>query len=60
MKLFIIHDFFTKIGEKIPAWGGEDTQTEHFFNCIGAVIARNRYHQYQSDYLYGEKLCYGQ
>lgn len=39
---FIIYDFFTRIGEKIPAWGGEDTQTEHFFNRIGARIARIR------------------
>ncbi|RUS93465.1 hypothetical protein DSM106972_096140 [Dulcicalothrix desertica PCC 7102] len=39
---FIIYDFFTMIGAKIPAWGGEDTQTEHFFNRIGAAIARIR------------------
>lgn len=29
---FIVYDFFTRLGEKIPIWGGEDTQTEHFFN----------------------------
>lgn len=27
---FIVYDFFTRIGAKIPAWGGEDTNTEHF------------------------------
>ncbi|CAN5784612.1 hypothetical protein BH24BAC1_BH24BAC1_12270 [soil metagenome] len=29
---FIIYDFFTRMGDKIPIWGGKDTQTEHFFN----------------------------
>jgi hypothetical protein len=29
---FIIYDAFTRVGEKIPIWGGQDTLTEHFFN----------------------------
>ncbi len=36
---FIVYDFFTRIGERIPAWGGEDTQTEHFFNQLADRIA---------------------
>ncbi|MCX7594341.1 MAG: hypothetical protein N2235_11360 [Fischerella sp.] len=39
---FIVYDFFTRIGEKIPAWGGEDTQTEHFFNLFADRIADYR------------------
>lgn len=35
---FIVYDFFTRIGDKIPAWGGEDTHTEHFFNHIADRI----------------------
>ena len=39
---FIVYDFFTRIGAKIPAWGGEDTNTEHFFNRIADKIARHQ------------------
>jgi hypothetical protein len=36
---FIVYDFFTRLGEKIPIWGGEDTLTEHFFNqCAHRLI----------------------
>ncbi|WP_414530454.1 hypothetical protein [Nodularia chucula] len=37
---FIVYDFFTTLGAKIPAWGGEDTLTEHFFNNCGDKIVR--------------------
>ncbi len=39
---FIIYDFFTQIGAKIPIWGGEDTQTEHFFNRFADKIVARR------------------
>ncbi|PSB41838.1 hypothetical protein C7B80_29380 [Cyanosarcina cf. burmensis CCALA 770] len=39
---FIVYDFFTRIGAKIPAWGGEDTNTEHFFNQIADKIANRQ------------------
>ncbi|ODH01068.1 hypothetical protein A4S05_30545 [Nostoc sp. KVJ20] len=39
---FIIYDFFTRIGNKIPGWGGEDTQTEHFFNLFADRIAHSK------------------
>lgn len=35
---FIVYDFFSKIGRKIPIWGGEDTLTEHFFNDLADKI----------------------
>ncbi|MEA5506070.1 hypothetical protein VB735_23730 [Halotia wernerae UHCC 0503] len=36
---FIVYDFLTRLGTKIPAWGGEDTLTEHFFNdCADKVV----------------------
>jgi hypothetical protein len=31
---FIVYDFVSKLGRKIPIWGGEDTLTEHFFNNV--------------------------
>jgi hypothetical protein len=37
---FIVYDFFTWIGAKIPIWGGEDTQTEHFFNRCAYYLIR--------------------
>lgn len=37
---FIVYDFFTRLGAKIPAWGGEDTLTEHFFNNCADKIVR--------------------
>ncbi|TVP58503.1 MAG: hypothetical protein EA343_21380 [Nodularia sp. (in: Bacteria)] len=37
---FIVYDFFTRLGAKIPAWGGEDTLTEHFFNNCADNIVR--------------------
>ncbi len=39
---FIIYDFFGRIGKKIPGWGGEDTQTEHFFNLFADRIAHRK------------------
>jgi hypothetical protein len=37
---FIIYDFLTRIGKLIPIFGGEDTQTEHFFNRLADKIAQ--------------------
>jgi hypothetical protein len=37
---FIVYDFFTRLGAKVPGWGGEDTLTEHFFNHCADVINR--------------------
>jgi hypothetical protein len=37
---FIVYDSFTRLGGKIPIWGGEDTQTEHFFNRIAYRMIR--------------------
>jgi hypothetical protein len=37
---FIVYDFFTQLGAKIPGWGGEDTLTEHFFNNCADKIVR--------------------
>ena len=37
---FIVYDFFTQLGAKIPGWGGEDTLTEHFFNSCADKIVR--------------------
>jgi hypothetical protein len=39
---FIVYDFLTKIGAKIPILGGKDTQTEHFFNRVADQIAYRR------------------
>lgn len=39
---FMTYDISTRIGEKIPIWGGRDTRTEHFFNHIPDLIIRNR------------------
>ncbi|WP_230967070.1 hypothetical protein [Nostoc commune] len=39
---FIVYDFFTRIANKIPAWGGEDKQTEHFFNMFADRIAHRK------------------
>jgi len=36
---YIVYDFFTRIGKKIPAWGGKDTHTEHFCNLFADKIA---------------------
>jgi hypothetical protein len=35
---FIVYDSFTRLGQKIPIYGGEDTSTEHFFNRLGHRI----------------------
>lgn len=31
---FIAYSFSAKIGARVPVWGGQDTETEHFFNRI--------------------------
>lgn len=41
MARFIVYDFFTRLGEKIPIWGGEDTRTEHFFNQCAYRLIRS-------------------
>ncbi|MBD0334069.1 MAG: hypothetical protein ICV62_01140 [Cyanobacteria bacterium Co-bin13] len=37
---FIVYDSFTRLGGKIPIWGGEDTLTEHFFNRTAYQMIR--------------------
>lgn len=37
---FIVYDFFTRIGAKVPAWGGEDTLIEHYCNRCADHITR--------------------
>ena len=39
---FLTYDISSRVGEKIPIWGGRDTRTEHFFNHIPDIIVRNR------------------
>lgn len=39
---FFLYDFLTRIGQKVPVYGGRDTLTEHFFNHIPDIIVRNR------------------
>ncbi|MFV0268688.1 MAG: hypothetical protein ACK5HT_16305, partial [Draconibacterium sp.] len=39
---FLMYDISTRIGAKIPIWGGKDTFTEHFFNHLPDVVIRNR------------------
>ncbi|MFV0593633.1 MAG: hypothetical protein ACK5M7_19835 [Draconibacterium sp.] len=39
---FLMYDVSSRIGSKIPIWGGKDTLTEHFFNHLPDVIIRNR------------------
>lgn len=39
---FLMFDISTRIGGKIPIWGGKDTLTEHFFNHIPDLVIRNR------------------
>jgi len=35
---FMIYDLITRLGTKIPIWGGQDTLTEHLFNRMAARI----------------------
>jgi hypothetical protein len=37
---FILYDSLTRIGAKIPIWGGEDTQTEHVCNHLAYRLIR--------------------
>ncbi|MBI1935522.1 hypothetical protein HYS31_03700 [Candidatus Woesearchaeota archaeon] len=39
---FLLYDMFSKIGEKIPILGGQNTRLHHFFNHIPDLIVRNR------------------
>lgn len=39
---FLTYSITTRIGERIPIWGGKDTRTEHFFNHIPDIIVRRR------------------
>lgn len=39
---FVLYDSFSRIGQKIPVYGGRDTLTEHFFNHRPDLIVRNR------------------
>jgi hypothetical protein len=39
---FIIYDTLTRLGRKIPIWGGQNTLTEHRFNRFAHWILRRR------------------
>ena len=39
---FLAYDTSSRVGEKIPIWGGKDTRTEHFFNHLPDSIIKNR------------------
>lgn len=39
---FLLYDLCARLGERIPIWGGRDSETEHFFNRIPDVIIRHR------------------
>jgi hypothetical protein len=39
---FIVIDTFTRLGHKVPIFGGSDTRTEHLFNRLGARLAGRR------------------
>ena len=39
---FIVYDTMTLMGDKMPIWGGPDTQTEHWFNRLGDWVVRDR------------------
>lgn len=38
---FIAYSFSAKIGARIPVWGGQDTETEHFFNRLCHKILKS-------------------
>jgi hypothetical protein len=37
---FILYDTFTRLGVKLPIWGGKDTYTEHWLNRLAHRIVR--------------------
>jgi hypothetical protein len=37
---FILYDTFTRLGVRLPIWGGRDTYTEHFLNRLAHRIVR--------------------
>ncbi len=39
---FLWYDLFSKVGASFPIWGGEDTQTEHFFNWLAHWLVRRQ------------------
>jgi len=39
---FILCDAFTRLGARMPVWGGRDTMTEHVFNRLGNRLAKRR------------------
>ena len=39
---FLMYDITSRVGAKIPIWGGKDTHTEHFFNHLPDIIIRKR------------------
>ena len=39
---FIIYDTLTRLGTRLPIWGGADTLTEHWFNRLAHRVARPR------------------
>ncbi len=39
---FLVYDIMSRVGAKIPIWGGKDTQTEHFFNHLPNILIRKR------------------
>lgn len=38
---FIVYDGFTRMGAKVPIWGGEDTLTEHLCNRLPSRFMRS-------------------
>jgi hypothetical protein len=39
---FILYDSFTRLGVKLPIWGGKDTLTEHVLNRFAHRLVRRR------------------
>jgi hypothetical protein len=37
---FLVTDLFTRLGTRLPIWGGEDTLTEHLLNRAGHRLVR--------------------
>jgi hypothetical protein len=37
---FLVVDLFTRLGAKVPVWGGPDTLTEHLLNRVGSRLVR--------------------
>jgi len=39
---FLIYDFFSRLGKKVPIWGGEDGALEHKCNNVPSFVFKNR------------------